>query len=73
MLSAHRTEYFRHGGEELHVAAHSHHPWPDLARAAHLRYRQGSAKLRIRFGFGVYHDTGFPQRLIERVEQALTS
>ncbi|HLS13139.1 MAG TPA: aminotransferase class V-fold PLP-dependent enzyme [Beutenbergiaceae bacterium] len=24
-------------GDELHVAAHSHHPWPDITREAHLR------------------------------------
>lgn len=24
-------------GHELHVAAHSHHPWPDITREAHLR------------------------------------
>src|ERR1700722_4965126 len=45
MLAAHYTEYFRHCGEELHVAAHSHHPWPDVARAAHLQYWDDSARL----------------------------
>jgi kynureninase len=45
MLAAHYTEYFRRCGEELHVAAHSHHPWPDVARAAHLQYWDDSARL----------------------------
>jgi kynureninase len=45
MLAAHYTEYFRHCGEELHVAAHSHHPWPDVARAAHVQYWDDSARL----------------------------
>jgi kynureninase len=48
MLSAHYTEYFRHCGDELHVAAHSHHPWPDVARAAHLQYWEDSARLTNR-------------------------
>jgi selenocysteine lyase/cysteine desulfurase len=45
MLAAHYTEYFRHCGDELHVAAHSHHPWPDVARAAHIQYWDDSARL----------------------------
>jgi selenocysteine lyase/cysteine desulfurase len=45
MLAAYYSEYFKHCGEELHVAAHSHHPWPDVARAAHLQYWDDSAQL----------------------------
>lgn len=29
---------------KLHFAAHSHHPWPDCTRAAHLQYWDDSAK-----------------------------
>ena len=48
MLAAHYSEYFRHCGDELHVAAHSHHPWPDVARAAHQQYWDDSARLTNR-------------------------
>ena len=48
MLAAHYTEYFRHCGDEIHVAAHSHHPWPDVARAAHQQYWDDSARLTDR-------------------------
>ena len=41
-----------------------------LARHRVIVDRRGT---RVRFGFGVYHDRTFPDRLIERVEQALTS
>ena len=35
-------------GDALHVTAHSHHPWPDVTRAAHLRYWDDSARLTNR-------------------------
>jgi kynureninase len=56
MLAAHYTEYFRHCGEELHVAAHSHHPWPDVARAAHLQYWDDSARLTGRKWAKIFDD-----------------
>lgn len=36
-----------HGASEgsLHAVAHSHHPWPDVTREAHLRYWEDSAQL----------------------------
>jgi selenocysteine lyase/cysteine desulfurase len=48
MLAAHYTEYFKRCGDELHFAAHSHHPWPDVARAAQLQYWDDSVKLTNR-------------------------
>jgi kynureninase len=35
-------------GDALHVTAHSHHPWPDVTRAAHLQYWEDSARLTNR-------------------------
>ena len=32
-------------GNVLHCRAHSHHPWPDITREAHLRYWDDSARL----------------------------
>jgi selenocysteine lyase/cysteine desulfurase len=48
MLAAHYTEFFRHCGDELHVTAHSHHPWPDVSRAAQAQYWDDSAQLTDR-------------------------
>jgi len=76
MLSAHYSEYFRHCGDELHVAAHSHHPWPDVARAAHLRYWEDSARLTGRkwdriFGEVVPTAQGHVARLLNLGDPAL--
>ena len=35
-------------GDELHVTAHSHHPWPDVTRAAQIQYWEDSARLTNR-------------------------
>jgi len=48
MLSAHYGTFFSSIGDELHVTAHSHHPWPDVTRAAQLRYWEDSARLTNR-------------------------
>lgn len=36
---------FAREGAPLHVSAHSHHPWPDVSRAAHLAAWENAAKL----------------------------
>jgi selenocysteine lyase/cysteine desulfurase len=50
----------------------------DLADAASVHARLTDAKIvvdrrgrRLRFGFGVYHDAAFVDRLLDRVEAAL--
>jgi kynureninase len=45
MLADHFTEFFRASGDWLHCTAHSHHPWPDVTRAAQLAYWDDSAQL----------------------------
>jgi kynureninase len=44
----HYRTFFDHIGDALHVTAHSHHPWPDVTRAAHLQYWEDSARLTNR-------------------------
>ncbi len=41
----HYRTFFASIGDALHVTAHSHHPWPDVTRAAHLQYWEDSARL----------------------------
>jgi selenocysteine lyase/cysteine desulfurase len=48
MLAAHYRTFFDSIGDALHVTAHSHHPWPDVTRAAHLAYWDDSARLTNR-------------------------
>jgi len=48
MLSEHYRTFFDASGDALHVTAHSHHPWPDITRAAHLAYWEDSARLTNR-------------------------
>jgi selenocysteine lyase/cysteine desulfurase len=48
VLSAHFTEFFRSSGDWLHCTAHSHHPWPDVTRAAQLAYWDDAARLTDR-------------------------
>lgn len=45
MLAAHFSQFFAHNAARIHVAAHSHHPWPDATQAAHARYWEDSARL----------------------------
>jgi selenocysteine lyase/cysteine desulfurase len=40
--------FFASIGDALHITAHSHHPWPDVTRAAHLQYWEDSARLTNR-------------------------
>lgn len=48
MLSAHYRAFFESAGGALHVTAHSHHPWPDVSRAAQIDYWEDSARLTNR-------------------------
>jgi selenocysteine lyase/cysteine desulfurase len=48
MLKAHYATFFGSIGDALHVTAHSHHPWPDVTREAHLQYWEDSARLTNR-------------------------
>ncbi len=45
MLAAHYRTFLDAQGDALHVAAHSHHPWPDVTRDAQLAYWDDSARL----------------------------
>lgn len=45
MLAPHFGRFFAANPGLLHFAAHSHHPWPDATRAAHLRYWDDAATL----------------------------
>jgi selenocysteine lyase/cysteine desulfurase len=36
MLSKFFTRFAAQAGDRLHATAHSHHPWPDVARLAHI-------------------------------------
>jgi kynureninase len=47
-LSAHFSEFFRHNADWLHCTAHSHHPWPDVSRAAQVAYWDDSVRLTDR-------------------------
>ncbi len=48
MLAAHYRTFFEAIGDALHATAHSHHPWPDVTRAAQLAYWEDSARLTNR-------------------------
>jgi selenocysteine lyase/cysteine desulfurase len=48
MLKDQYRTFFASIGDALHVTAHSHHPWPDVTRAAHLQYWEDSARLTNR-------------------------
>jgi selenocysteine lyase/cysteine desulfurase len=48
MLKEHYQTFLAAIGDELHVTAHSHHPWPDVTRGAHLQYWEDSARLTNR-------------------------
>lgn len=47
LRDAYRT-FFDALGDELDATAHSHHPWPDVTRAAQLQYWEDSARLTNR-------------------------
>jgi kynureninase len=48
MLKSEYATFFDSAGDALHVTAHSHHPWPDVTRAAQLAYWEDSARLTNR-------------------------
>jgi selenocysteine lyase/cysteine desulfurase len=50
-------------------------PWATQAEAALTGHRISVDRRgdRLRFGFGVYHDDGFIDRLVERVREALAT
>lgn len=48
MLAAHFRQFLDSDPDRLHFAAHSHHPWPDATRAAHLAYWDDSAGMADR-------------------------
>ncbi len=48
MLKHHYKVFAESIGDVLDATAHSHHPWPDVTRAAHLRYWEDSARLTNR-------------------------
>ncbi|HTS55248.1 MAG TPA: aminotransferase class V-fold PLP-dependent enzyme [Burkholderiales bacterium] len=47
-LRAHFSGFFRSSADWLHCTAHSHHPWPDVTRAAHLAYWDDAVRLTDR-------------------------
>ncbi len=48
MLKAEFEAFNRASGDWLHCTAHSHHPWPDVTRAAQLEYWSDSVHLTDR-------------------------
>jgi selenocysteine lyase/cysteine desulfurase len=47
-LESHFGAFFRASGDWLHCTAHSHHPWPDVTRAAQLACWDDAARLTDR-------------------------
>ncbi len=79
MLSAHYGTFLAAIGDALHVTAHSHHPWPDVTRAAQLEYWDDSARLTNRkwqervFGAVVPEAQGHVARLLGLPDPALVA
>lgn len=79
MLAAHYRTFFESIGDALHVTAHSHHPWPDVTRAAHLAYWEDSARLTNRkwqekvFGEVVPEAQGHVARLLDLPDPTLVA
>ncbi len=44
-LRSHFSRFLNSQPERLHFAAHSHHPWPDVTRDAHMRAWDDAARL----------------------------
>ena len=57
MLSQFFTRFHAQAGDWLHVTAHSHHPWPDVARAAHLQAWDDAVALTDRKWHKIYSET----------------
>jgi selenocysteine lyase/cysteine desulfurase len=47
-LTRHFSQFYRANGDWLHCTAHSHHPWPDVTRAAQLAYWDDAVALTDR-------------------------
>jgi kynureninase len=45
VYKSHYKTFFEANPELLHFTAHSHHPWPDVTRKAHMQYWDDAAKL----------------------------
>ena len=79
MLAAHYRTFFEAAGDALHVTAHSHHPWPDVTRAAQLAYWEDSARLTNRkwqekvFGEVVPEAQGHVARLLNLPDPGLVA
>jgi kynureninase len=79
MLKASYRTFFDHIGDALHVTAHSHHPWPDVTRAAHLQYWEDSARLTNRkwqekvFGEAVPEAQGHVARHLDLADPRLVA
>jgi selenocysteine lyase/cysteine desulfurase len=79
MLATHYRTFFESLGDALHVTAHSHHPWPDVTRAAHLAYWEDSARLTNRkwqekvFGEVVPEAQGHVARLLNLPDPKLVA
>jgi selenocysteine lyase/cysteine desulfurase len=79
MLAAHYRTFFESIGDALHATAHSHHPWPDVTRAAHLAYWEDSARLTNRkwqekvFGEVVPEAQGHVARLLNLPDPKLVA
>jgi selenocysteine lyase/cysteine desulfurase len=48
MLADRFSHFLTHAGDQLHVTAHSHHPWPDVSRAAQMQAWEDAATLTNR-------------------------
>ena len=44
MYRKHYSYFLDANPERLHFAAHSHHPWPNITREAHIQYWDDSAQ-----------------------------
>ena len=44
MYRKHYSHFLDANPERLHFAAHSHHPWPNVTREAHIQYWDDSAR-----------------------------
>jgi selenocysteine lyase/cysteine desulfurase len=79
MLATHYRTFFESAGDALHATAHSHHPWPDVTRAAHLAYWEDSARLTNRkwqekvFGEVVPEAQGHVARLLNLPDPRLVA
>jgi kynureninase len=57
VLKPHFSQFLAADPARLHFAAHSHHPWPDASRAAHLQYWDDSARYADRKWDRIFGDT----------------